>query len=113
MATLRERAWNLGRWPRLTGWQLLQTPSIAALSDHVANRRIWAALVRRRPSMAFLVLATCVCCLFLEVVRWLGESFFYQGELVGRTASNLIADARGVSLAARDWPLSEPHHETA
>jgi len=76
---------------------------------------IWAALVRRAV-WAFWSLATAL--LFLEVVRWLGESFFYQENLLG-DAATLLPTLAGITCAAIGlfrrslWLMIFPVHSPA
>jgi len=101
------KAWNLGRWPRLTGWQLLQNAFYSRALHHVANRHLGRISTPRPYGPSGLWPLRCC---FLKFVRWLGESFFYQENLLGDAATLLPTLA--VSLARRLASFGE-HHETA
>jgi hypothetical protein len=79
----------------INGLAVVANASIAALSI-MSLIVIWAALVRRAV-WAFWSLATAL--LFLEVVRWLGESSFYQENLLG-DAATLLPTLAGITCAA-------------
>jgi hypothetical protein len=79
----------------INGLAVVANVSIAALSI-LSLIVIWAALVHRTV-WAFWSLATAL--LFFEVVRWLGESFFYQGSLLG-DAATLLPTLAGITCAA-------------
>lgn len=81
--------------------------AIAALSL-LSLAVIWAALVKRA-EWAFWSLASAL--LFLEVVRWLGESVYYHQETALVDAATLLPTI-AVSFAQR-WAFLANHHELA
>lgn len=81
--------------------------AIAALSI-LSLAVIWAALVKRA-EWAFWSLASAL--LFLEVVRWLGESVYYHQETALVDAATLLPTI-AVSFAQR-WAFLANHHELA
>jgi hypothetical protein len=81
----------------INGLAVVANASIAALSI-LSLIVIWAALARGAV-WAFWSLATAL--LFLEVVRWLGESFFYQENLLG-DAATLLPTFAAIACVAID-----------
>jgi len=80
----------------INGLAVVANASVAALSI-LALVVIWAALVRRAV-WAFWSLAGAL--LFVDVVRWIGESFFYrQGSLLA-DAATLLPTLAGIACAA-------------
>jgi hypothetical protein len=80
----------------INGLAVVANASIAALSI-LSLIVIWAALVRRAV-WAFWSLASTL--LFVDIVRWLGESFFYhRGNLLG-DAATLLPTLAGITCAA-------------
>ena len=70
--------------------------AIAALSN-LSLAVIWAALVKRA-EWAFWSLA--IALLFLELVRWLGESVYYHQETALVDAATLLPTIAGIVCAA-------------
>lgn len=86
---------------------IVANAAIAALSI-LSLAVIWAALVKRA-EWAFWSLASAL--LFLEVVRWLGESVYYHQETALVDAATLLPTI-AVSFAQR-WAFLANHHELA
>jgi hypothetical protein len=79
----------------INGLAVVANASIAALSI-LSLAVIWGALIKRAV-WAFWSLAAAL--LFLEVVRWVGESLYYQENLL-KDAVTLLPNLAGIACAA-------------